>query len=215
MGYDLRPVMPEDAQACAEFHARVYPQVHRDHLSKSLLERSASVDFWLPHWKTVAHANFMIGGFNASVAVAGSEIIGFVTSGRNLMGLAPELKAHLIGLYVCPERQGIGVGKALLLGAMLHCEKKVSNVLGFQVLSCDPKARAFYTSFGAQKLGSGLSDLGPDAQPVDFFAFNNLRQTLRYQFGVVTLRTDPVGWIKSKINRTSRDKPTKAGDQKN
>jgi len=57
--------------------------------------------------------------------------------------------------YVHPERQGRGIGRALLRAAALHLADLGYTELHIGVLSANGPARAFYEAMGGREIGQG------------------------------------------------------------
>lgn len=59
-------------------------------------------------------------------------------------------KLEIAGMWVCPQAQGLGVGRRLLEAALGHCRERGVAVL--RLLS-DPHAQGFYAHLGAVLIG--------------------------------------------------------------
>ena len=130
----MRQARPADHEGCARVFLAAYRQAFPDHPE----------GYYVPErfYESIA-------GEEQWVGVLGGEIVAVLSL------FWPENFIH--SLYVMPERQGRGIGTALL-------EAVGREARGDCELKCDQanlKAVAFYRRKGWREVGEGIADTGP------------------------------------------------------
>lgn len=112
-------------------------------------ERAASpASFWL---ERVAHPKGLSVAFGA---FDGGRLVGTVTLEFNHRAKTCH-KAHVVGMYVRPEQQGKGTGRALLDAAVTHAQTLGQvQVLNLTVTEGNAAALALYQRAGFQAFGT-------------------------------------------------------------
>jgi ribosomal protein S18 acetylase RimI-like enzyme len=178
-----RTPRPEETEACAEFASQVYLISHADILHPDDLLRKSDLEKAKSLWTALTDGKPKKAKTYVSVAFEGARPVGYIISCKNILNRAPWEKGYLLALYVAAEHQRRGVGRNLLLSAMQHCERHISNHLGVQVLQDDTGSKTFYERFGAKVMSSGLAHGKYVRAPrVDFMAFNNLDKIMAERF---------------------------------
>ncbi len=95
------------------------------------------------------------------VARRGSAVIGFASAGINR---GPFGAGEIETLYVGPDWQGQGVGRALLRNAAAHLISRHCASAYLWVLAANP-SRFFYEHLGGSLVGHGITRVGGDAVP--------------------------------------------------
>jgi GNAT superfamily N-acetyltransferase len=130
----VRRAEPEDHAACARVFVRAYRQAFPDHPE----------DYYVPerYYESIV-------GEEQWVGLLSGEIVAVLSI------FWPENFIH--SLYVAPDRQGGGIGTAVL-------EAVSREAHGNCELKCDranQKAIAFYRRKGWREVGEGIADTGP------------------------------------------------------
>lgn len=112
-------------------------------------ERAAlPASFWV---ERVAHPKGLSVAFGA---FDGEELVGTVTLEFSDRAKTRH-KAHVVGMYVQPERQGAGLGAALLAAAQQHAEERGHvRVLNLTVTEGNSAAQALYERAGFVAFGT-------------------------------------------------------------
>lgn len=134
MGLMIRCAQREDHEACARVFIDAYRRTFRGHPD----------DYYVPERYYES-----IGGEEQWVAVLGGQIVAVLSI------YWPENFVH--SLYVAPDRQGRGIGTALL-------EAVCREAVGSCELKCDQanqRAIGFYLRKGWREVGEGMADTGP------------------------------------------------------
>jgi len=151
----VRPARLEDAPAIAGIHVRTWQHAYRELLPASLL---AGLD--------VADRTRMWEGMLASpqprtaalVAEAGGVVVGFCSAGGARLPGADDREADSTGevyaIYVLPDAQGMGAGRALLEAADDAMREQGFTRAILWVLAGNAPAIAFYERMGWQADGA-------------------------------------------------------------
>lgn len=150
----VRREAPGEAAASAAVHTRAFPTPEGAQAPAEavLLERLRMSDSWLPHLSLVA-------------ATCTGEVVGHAVCSRADVADHPVLALGPVA--VVPDRQGQGIGSALLhalLGAAEACDEPLVGVLG------EP---AYYGRFGFVP-GTRLGVEAPDPGWADYFQVRTL-----------------------------------------
>jgi GNAT superfamily N-acetyltransferase len=138
---NVRLLGPSDAVA--------YQALRLDALSRHPCAFRASLDEEAAHTlKELAarlEADAIFGGFcdDALCGLAGLEVPARLNKRH---------KGTLFGVYVCPERRGVGLGAALVGAVIEHARTRVEQLHAAVVITADP-ARALYRKLGFQPYG--------------------------------------------------------------
>lgn len=114
--YVVRDPAPEDVEAFAELHVRVWRATYRGLMDDDVVDR-LTVESFRPLWYSVAKAYAQDAvpddGRAMKVAVLGQEAVGFLMCGPARDEDAP-VPHQLWSLNVAPEHQGSGVAQRLM-----------------------------------------------------------------------------------------------------
>jgi ribosomal protein S18 acetylase RimI-like enzyme len=89
------------------------------------------------------------------VALAGETVVGYAIAGANRDG-----GGELFAIYVAPEAQSRGVGRALWRRAVAHLRSLGLDDLALWVAAGNAPARRFYQRQGAEPIGERVVRLG-------------------------------------------------------
>lgn len=141
-----------DAEAVARIFVETWQAAYPGMLSDRVLT-GLSVERQFAYWRGV------IGGREQTVFVADSQgVVGFVACGA----ARPRLNGYrgeIYTLYVLPDRQGEGIGRALLSVALERLSQRNLMPALLWVLADNP-SRFFYERLGGQRAGERDDKLG-------------------------------------------------------
>ena len=118
---------PDDARAIAEIHVASWQQGYRGQLRD---------------------------GASVLLAEYADKALGFVSYGPSRDDDAPETGAEIYGLYVHPDAWSTGKGQRLHDGALVALGSSGWTVVTLWVLTCNDRARRFYSRHGWQLDGA-------------------------------------------------------------
>ncbi len=148
----IRPADGHDAEAVARIFVETWRTAYPGILADRVLT-GLSVERQFGYWRHV------IGGREQSVFVAESQgVVGFSACGA----ARPRLNGYrgeVFTLYVQPDRQGEGIGRALLSVALARLARRDLMPALVWVLADNP-ARFFYERLGGKRAGERDDKLG-------------------------------------------------------
>lgn len=98
------------------------------------------------------------------------EIIGFADWGPNRHGEMPDAQ-ELYAIYVKPQQQGCGIGRALFRGVARAVLEGGNSTLQLSVLSLNPNL-AFYSKLGGMELGRDKREIAGRDREIIYFGWN-------------------------------------------
>lgn len=171
----LRRAVPADAPAIALIHVRTWQHAYRGIVPQAFLDgmdvaRRALA--WARQLSDPANPEFVV------VAEDGGALIGFASGGppRN-----PELPfaGELYAIYLLPERQGSGVGRALFRAVVDHHLANGVTSMYLWVLADNAPARRFYERMGGVAGDENTFELGGAPLREIAYGWVDLRATAR------------------------------------
>jgi ribosomal protein S18 acetylase RimI-like enzyme len=116
-GYGVRPPMPEDAPALGALHCRVWRETYADLMAPDALAR-LDPDRFAQNWAAIiaeldGDGRHRRAATRTRVAVAGDELVGFITVGPARDDDAPAAM-QLWAINIVAEHQGTGLGDRLM-----------------------------------------------------------------------------------------------------
>ncbi|MBM3541041.1 MAG: GNAT family N-acetyltransferase [Alphaproteobacteria bacterium] len=155
-GHAVRAATPRDAEAIARVYVETwraaYPGMLADHVLVGMSE-----DRQRAYWRSV-----LVGGRDiVHVAEAGGGVVGFAAAGPARPFL-PEAKGEIFTLYVLPDHQNRGLGRALLASSWAALAQRALVPMAVWVLSANP-ARFFYERLGGARAAERDSTLSGTA----------------------------------------------------
>jgi ribosomal protein S18 acetylase RimI-like enzyme len=143
----IRLATPADAARIAEVNVRAWQHAYRGIISDAYLDSLDSSTLSTKVGETLRrHATTL-------VAVR-SSVIGFSWVSASRDEDASPGTAELIALYVAPEHQRSGVGRALMAESLRVADLQGASRVTLWVLEANDSARAFYSSLGFAPDGS-------------------------------------------------------------
>jgi len=146
----IRRGVLEDAAEASRMHARTWKLSYRGLVPDALLD-GLDPARWENGWRR---------GFESMdptrvvhVAEIDGRIVGFAGGGRARPGAPPGYVGEVYALYVDPERQGHGIGRALLRSAAEGLVERGLTPIVIWTLFDNPQSRGFYGSRGGQVVG--------------------------------------------------------------
>jgi len=141
----IRRGVIEDAKAASKAHADTWRVSYRGLVPDALLDGLRD-DRWESGWRR---------GFDnldptrvVHVAEVGGTIVGLVGGGRARPGAPPSHPGEVYALYVRPEHQGKGIGRALLrVTAQALVERGLVPIVIWTLFN-NPRSRGFYEALG-------------------------------------------------------------------
>ncbi len=149
----LRRAEARDAPALAALHVAVWRATYRD-LAPTAAQAALDLPHRLRQWTAT-----LASPAGTMLAVSGGQVVGLVSHGaptHPVFGAAGEVR-HL---YVAPDWQGRGVGRALLAQARQALAQAGFPATALAVVAGNAPARAFYRAMGGVE-GARFRDPGP------------------------------------------------------
>lgn len=171
-GVGVRPAQPTDADEVARVHVRTWQSAYAGIVPASVLttlddQIEERAERMRQRWQAEP------GRFTTMVATAGGPPVGFVTFGPyRLDGPGDQVDptvGEVLAIYVDPDRQGGGAGRALLDTAVAALRDSGAGEVRLWVLEQNAPSRRFYERHGF--VADGAWHLfrvhEPDGTPVD------------------------------------------------
>lgn len=179
MKVDIRNAAPNDAEAIAALHARVWHATYRS-LAPAAAIAALTEEVRLARWRTLLHAPST--DQVTLVADDGGALAGFgqlMPASNEVFGGRHEIRF----LYVAEAYQGRGIGRRLMTALALAAIARGASGLALAVVNGNERATAFYQHLGGQRIGR-YTDAGPIWRSDNLvFAWDDL--------AVLTTRTPP------------------------
>ncbi len=161
----IRLAVPSDAEGVSAVHDAAWRNAYRGviegrHLEKMIARRGPA---W---WSTV-----LTRGRCTLVLEMRGRIAGYVTFGPNRLREAPQ-EGEIYELYLLPEYQGLGFGRALFSAARGELQRLRYRGLAVRALAANASAVAFYRRLGGKVAGTRHELLGRTVMPLTVLAFD-------------------------------------------
>lgn len=158
VAYDIRPATTEDGPGLGECTVRSWLEAHRGQMPDDLWRRRR--DEWTPDvsstaWSRTIREIGATAGHPSTVVVADSPTAELVGVGMITMN---DHVGHVNALYVRPDHQSRGVGRALLAHMADLAAADGTADVEVSVLARNAPGRGFYEHVGAQLHGTGTYD---------------------------------------------------------
>lgn len=148
----IRPADGQDAEAVARIFVETWQAAYPGILADRVLT-GLSVERQFAYWRNV------IAGRDQTVFVAESQgVVGFAACGAARPRL-PGYRGEVFTLYVAPDRQGEGIGRALMEVSLARLARRDLLPALVWVLADNP-ARFFYERLGGRRAGERDDKLG-------------------------------------------------------
>ena len=151
MGVVIRPATAYDVDAVVDVGRRTWPQTYTPIAGEDYVRMG------LAKWWTVAATRPLVNAGKATVAELDGEVVGVAVVGP--------LKGDLVlfRLYVVPEHQGMGIGRALMEDVLVTARERGHQILRLSYLEGNGSAERFYRAFGfveshREPTGDGIPD---------------------------------------------------------
>ncbi|MCI3927673.1 GNAT family N-acetyltransferase [Paenibacillus sp. TRM 82003] len=158
---NIRVLLPADAASYQRLRLRALRECPS--AFGSTYEREAAfTDAFVAERLQPTEGRFTLGAFEAL-----GELVGIVTFVRE-GGAKTSHKGNVYGMYVAPERQGMGIGKSLLL-ELVRSARGLAGLeqLHLAVVSGNDAARRLYESAGFRVYGTEPNALQHDGTSYD------------------------------------------------
>ena len=163
MQFTLRPATLEDAAAIASVQVNTWQVAYPNIIDADYLE-----DFALEKATLAQIDRIGSDGHLRTVAEIQSKVVGYAVSNIKKEGYFVG-NWFLYALYVLPEHQGKGIGKALLEDAKTKGRNQGHARIVFDVFTGNEPAKSFYESNGATFLFQTEFELGGKTYPTDCY----------------------------------------------
>jgi ribosomal protein S18 acetylase RimI-like enzyme len=149
----IREASPEDAEAVVRVAEAAWHDAHDDIVGADAVEEFLA-EYYDPADLRERYRN---GDSTTFVATEGGEVVGYAT------GLPVDDAYSLGSIYVLPDRQGDGIGSALLEQVEQEARASVFDTLRLVVMADNEDAIGFYEARGFERAGDHYdSDLDVD-----------------------------------------------------
>ncbi len=146
--FTVRPACPEDGPAIAQVQAVTWQSTYIGLMpQRAIQERLDRLPTQGEYLKSIIKA-----GQTFLVAEAGEETVGFAGYGRTRNERFPE-DGEIYALYVLPEFQGRGLGRALFEGCAARLKEAGYRSFILNCLAGNTSALEFYAAMGGRVVG--------------------------------------------------------------
>ena len=170
----IRPATTEDALTISRIHAAAWRSTYEDILPKAYLDRLRD-----DHWTEYFAQRIGKGSYKSYVTIVKSKAVGCVTFGPNRMNIAgarqEENWGEIYSIYVLPEFQGQGQGKALVKHAIRQMKEAGYRGCSLWILEANRSSRWFLHSMKFK------NDLKPRSFTIMDQTLINLRYSMEFQ----------------------------------
>lgn len=150
----VRAATPADVQDLAHLHVDTWREAYRGIVPQSYLDGMSYAAFEA-RWRTILGDR----AARALVAEHDGSVLGFNVVGP-LREPVPGFDGEVRALYVRPEAQGRGVGRALMGGGFRALREAGLQTALLWVLADNAPGRAFYARLGGEVVGEQTFELG-------------------------------------------------------
>ena len=162
----IRLGVAADAAGISAVHDAAWRNTYRGiiegkHLEKMIARRGPA---W---WKTV-----LTQGRSTMVLEMLGTVAGYVTFGPNRIREAEE-EGEIYELYLRPEYQGLGFGRALFTAARNELQRLSYHGVAVRALTANTAATRFYAALGGKVVGTRHELLGRTVMPLTVFAWTD------------------------------------------
>jgi ribosomal protein S18 acetylase RimI-like enzyme len=175
----LRPAVAADATALGHLMVESWLAAHRGQMPDVLWQKR-SVE-WTPDVSANAWARVLAAQEEAEarddvllVAEDEREAMVGVLYGIALADAAADPIGEVAALYVASDRQGEGVGAALLRAGAARLQRLGATRLRVSVLTANRRARGFYEVMGGLEAGSGTTDEAGTQLPTTIYEWSDV-----------------------------------------
>ena len=161
---DIRRAGQADAQSVADIHDEAWHGAYRGMISGLTLERMISrrgVNWW---------RRAIRGNSEILVLEVCGVTAGYVTMGPSRMQNLP-FRGEIYELYLRPEYQGLGFGRALFEGAQSQMARFGMSSHAVRVLTENEPACLFYEAMGGDKVRQSNERVGEDLLPISIYGW--------------------------------------------
>ena len=147
-GFQIRLARSDDAEAIETVRIEAWKTSYRGIVPDQHLDRLAVTDEQVERWHATL-ADPSSARLNRAVAESGGRVVGFVMSGStddDALDSARIGEVH--GLYVSPDRQGRGIGRALMAQAVAALRASRFEAAVLWTLRDHARSRRFYERNG-------------------------------------------------------------------
>lgn len=161
----IRPARPADGAAIARVHVDTWRDAYAGILPAGYLVHRLK--------SGARHANARVGfgavsaGTDTTLVAELGRVVGFVSFGP-ARHVRDRETGEIYALYVEPEAQGQGLGRALVSVALDRLYTSGRSRVDVEVLAENP-SRHFYTAMGASIVGQGIHKFAGRELPVLFY----------------------------------------------
>jgi GNAT superfamily N-acetyltransferase len=154
--FKIRPAVPADSEGIARVRIDTWYVAYRGLIADEFLA-GLSLERDTARWQENFANHRPPFTF---VAEAEGGVVGFCCGGPE-RGADPEYGGELYAIYILPERQGQGIGKALLDAGCGWLSKNGFTKMLIWVLKDNQPARAFYAALGGRPVREKPVEIGP------------------------------------------------------
>lgn len=164
----IRRAAPDDAGAVADVHDSAWRTAYRGILPGTELERMIARrgPMW---WERAIRRRVPV-----MLLEHGDEVAGYVTYGQSRARALP-FRGEIYEIYLRPEYQGLGFGRALFASAKQELAAQGRRSLVVWALADNEAAVRFYTSLGGRAVGRSMDRIGESILPKLAFGWTPAR----------------------------------------
>jgi ribosomal protein S18 acetylase RimI-like enzyme len=170
----IRPGRPADAEGIAAVYVEAWRSAYAGIIPNAVLVRMSSGAQARDWAQQLSRRRFLDSILVADLS--GHGIVGFGSCGAARNTLLPHA-GEIYTLYVAPEHQERGVGRALLMQLFVALVDRGLNSAVVWVLSMNP-ARFFYEAMGGRRVAEKREKLWNTLLPQSAFGWDDLRLLL-------------------------------------
>jgi GNAT superfamily N-acetyltransferase len=164
MQFCLRLGAIDDAVGIASVQVTTWRNAYKDIIDSGFL-----TNFSIERATEIQRGRIGSDGAHRIVATVNGQIVGYAVCNLNETGTEPfRGDWFLFALYVLPDFQGMGIGKALLSGVIQEGKARGFVRLVFGVFSANDPSKAFYKRNGAVFIEELPFQLDGKSYPTDY-----------------------------------------------
>jgi ribosomal protein S18 acetylase RimI-like enzyme len=159
----IRPAAPDDAAAIARVHVDTWRTAYRGLMPAAFLAQ-LSYEKRAAFWRETLAGGGPNAAESVQVAVAGGEVVGFVSVGPARASFREPVDGELFALYLLEAHQGRGAGRALFEAGRRALAAAGYARFALWVLTGNG-ALGFYERLGGRLVGEATAEFGGATLP--------------------------------------------------
>ena len=177
---EIRQAQVEDASEIARINARCWRAAYTDIMRPDLLDKLVAEQGQVDRWQAIIRTTHML-RFTYVVADDQRRLVGCATCGPERLK-NPDYTGELYSLYLLPEYQRQGLGRALIGQAAARLLQEGMGSMLVWVLTDNHAARRFYERLDGQWLQEGNFEAGGESLSAVAYGWKEVRPLIQDAF---------------------------------